>query len=60
MYGHGNHHESQPGAQSTTSNVLLESNMSELSRAMVQLTQANQVIANSQKQNHEVMVTVQQ
>ena len=27
---------------------------------MVQLTQANQVIANSQQQNHQVMVTVQE
>ena len=46
------------GAQSTSSNSLLESNMSQLSRTMLQLAQTNQVIANHQQQNHQAMVDV--
>ena len=34
--------------------------MSKLSKSMLQLTQANQVIANSQQQNHQTMLTIQQ
>ena len=47
------------GAQSTSSNSLLESHMSQLSRTMLQLAQTNQVIANHQQQNHQAMVDVQ-
>ena len=47
------------GTQSTSSNSLLESHMSQLSRTMLQLAQTNQVIANHQQQNHQAMVDVQ-
>ena len=47
------------GAQSTSSNLSLESHMSQLSRTMLQLAQTNQVIANHQQQNHQAMVDVQ-
>ena len=46
------------GAQST-SNSSLESHMSQLSRTMLQLAQANQVIANHQEQNYQAMVDEQ-
>ena len=47
------------GVQSTSSNLLLESHMTQLSRTMLQLAQTNQVIANHQQQNHQAMVDVQ-
>ena len=47
------------GTQSTSSYLLLESHMSQLSRTMLQLAQTNQVIANHQEQNHQAMVDVQ-
>ena len=47
------------GSQSTSSNLLLESHMSQLSRTMLQLAQTNQVIVNHQQQNHQAMVDVQ-
>ena len=48
------------GAQSMTSNASLESHMSQLSKAMVQLTQTNQAMAASQQQNQLASVTAQQ
>ena len=55
------HHPQAPptGAQSTTSNALLETHMSQLSRTMIQLTQANQLIANTQQQNQQAMIDAQ-
>ena len=47
------------GTQSTSSNSSLESHMSQLSKTMLQLAQTNQVMANHQHQNHQVMVDVQ-
>ena len=47
------------GTQSTSSNLSLESHMSQLSRTMLQLAQTNQAIANHQKQNQQAMVDVQ-
>ena len=39
--------------------VHLESHMTEISKTMLQLTQAHERIANTQQQNHQTMVTVQ-
>ena len=47
------------GSQSTSSNLSLESHMSQLSRTMLELAQTNQVIANHQCKNHQGMVDVQ-
>ena len=46
--------------QSMTSNVSLESHMSQLSKTKVQLTQTNQAMAASQQQHQLALVTAQQ
>ena len=43
-----------------TSNASLESQMSQLSKTMVQLAQTNQAMATSQQQNQLALVTAQQ
>ena len=48
------------GAHSTTSTASLESHMSQLSRTMIQLAQANQTMANNQQQHHQAWVSAQQ
>ena len=48
------------GAQSTASNAALKSHMTKISKTMLWLTEAHQEIANSQQQNHQTMVSVQQ
>ena len=60
--GMDNYHNPQApptGAQSTTSNALLETNMSQLNRTMIQLTQAIQLIANTQQWNQQSMINAQ-
>ena len=59
MYNYHNPLEPPTGAQSTTSNASLETHMPQLSRTMIQLAQANQLIANTQQQNHQAMVDAQ-
>ena len=51
MYGHSNNQSSNTpyGAPSMASNASLESHMTEISKTMLQLSQAHQVIANSQQ-----------
>ena len=48
------------GAPSTASGASLKSHMTEISKTMLQLAQAHEKIANTQQQNHQTMVTVQQ
>ena len=48
------------GAPSTASGASLESHMTEISKTMLQLTQAHERIANTQQNNHQTMVNVQQ
>ena len=42
------------------SGAFLESHMTEISKAMLQLAQAHEKIARTQQQNHQTMVNVQQ
>ena len=49
MYNYPHPQAPPTGAQSITSNALLETHMSQLSRTMIQLTQANQLITNTQQ-----------
>ena len=42
------------------SGTSLESHMTEISKTMLQLAQAHERIANTQQQNQQTMVTVQQ
>ena len=60
MYRHNNNQRSNAphGAPSTALNASLESHMTEISKTMLQLTQAQQEIANTQQQNHQTMVNV--
>ena len=62
MYGCSNNQGSNApcGAPSTASNTSLESHMTKISKAMLQLAQAHQEIMNTQQQNHQTMVSVQQ
>ena len=48
------------GAPSMASGISLKSHMTEISKTMLQLAQAHERIANTQQQNHQTMVTVQQ
>ena len=48
------------GAPSTASGTPLESHMTEISKTMLQLAQAHERITNTQQQNQQTMVTVQQ
>ena len=59
MYNYHHPQASPTGAQSTTSNALLEMHISQLSRTMIHLTQANQLIANTQQQNQQAMIDAQ-
>ena len=45
---------------SMASGASLKSHMIEISKTMLQLAQAHERIANTQQQNHQTMVTVQQ
>ena len=45
---------------STASGTSLESHMTEMSKTMLQLAQAHERITNTQQQNHQTMVTIQQ
>ena len=62
MYRHNNNRKSHTanGAPSTASGASLKSHMTEISKTMLQLAQAHEKIANTQQQNHQTMVTVQQ
>ena len=62
MYGHNNNQGSNAPhrALPTASNASLESHMTEISKTMLQLAQAHQEIMNTQQQNHQTMVSVQQ
>ena len=62
MYKHNNNQGSNAphGAPSTASNASLESDMTKISKTMLQLAQAHQEIVNTQQQNHQTMVNVQQ
>ena len=48
------------GAPSMASGTSLESHMTEISKTMLQLAQAHERIANTQQNNHQTMVDVQQ
>ena len=48
------------GAHSMASGASLESHMTEISKTMLQLAQAHERIANTQQNNHQTMVNVQQ
>ena len=52
MYRHNNNQRSASGAP-------LKSHMTEISKTMLQLAQAHKKTANTQKQNHQAMVTLQ-
>ena len=62
MYKHNNNQASSAphGAPSTASNASLESDMTKISKTMLELAQAYQEIVNTQQQNHQTMVNVQQ
>ena len=62
MYRHNNNQNSLTTnrALSTASGPSLESHMTEISKTMLQLAQAHEKIANTQQQNHQTIVTVQQ
>ena len=62
MYRHNNNQSSHTtnGVPSTASGASLESHMTEISKTMLQLAQTHEKIANTQQQNHQTMVTVQQ
>ena len=62
MYGCNNNQGSNAPhvTPSTASTASLESHMTKISKTMLQLTQAHQEITNSQQQNHQTMVSVQQ
>ena len=62
MYRHNNNQRSHTTnrAPSTASGASLKSHMTERSKTMLQLAQAHEKIANTQQQNHQTMVTVQQ
>ena len=62
MYRHNNNQMSctTNGALSTASGASLKSHMTEISKTMLQLAQAHEKIVNTQQQNHQTMVTVQQ
>ena len=62
MYRQNNNQRSHMpnGAPSTASGTSFESHMTEISKTMLQLAQAHERIANTQQQNHQTMVTVQQ
>ena len=62
MYGHNNNQRSNSPheAPSTALNTSLESHMTKISKTMLQLAQAHQEITNTQQQNHQTMVNVQQ
>ena len=47
-------------APSTASGGSLESHMTEISKTMLQLAQAHEKITNTQQQNHQIMIAVQQ
>ena len=47
-------------AASTASGASLKSHMTEMRKTMLQLAQAHERIMNTQQQNHQTMVTVQQ
>ena len=47
-------------APSTASGASLKSHMTEISKTMLQLAQAHERIANTQQNNHQTMVNVQQ
>ena len=48
------------GAPSMASGTSLKSHFSEISKTMLQLAQAHEKIANTQQQNHQTMLNVQQ
>ena len=62
MYRQNNNQRSHAsnGAPSTASGASLKSNMTEISKTMLQLAQAHERIANTQQNNHQTMVNVQQ
>ena len=62
MYQQNNNQRSHVpnGAPSTASDTSLESHMTEISKTMLQLAQAHERIANTQQNNHQTMVNVQQ
>ena len=61
MYRHNNQRSCASNrAPSTASGASLESHMTEISKTMLQLAQAHEKIASTQKQNHQTMVDVQQ
>ena len=62
MYRQNNNQRSHVpnGAPSIASGTSLESNMTEISKTMLQLAQAHERIANTQQNNHQTMVNVQQ
>ena len=62
MYGCNNNQRSNAphGAPSTALNASLESHMTKISKTMLQLAQAHQEMTNTQQQNHQTMVNVQQ
>ena len=62
MYRQNNNQRSHVpnGAPSTASGTSLESHMTEISKTMLQLAQAHERIANTQQNNHQTMVNVQQ
>ena len=62
MYRHNNNQRSHTTnrAPSTASGASLKSHMTEISKTMLQLAQAHEKITNTQQQNHQTMVTVQQ
>ena len=62
MYRQNNNQRSHVpnGAPSMASGASLESHMTEISKTMLQLAQAHERIANTQQNNHQTMVNVQQ
>ena len=62
MYRQNNNQGSHVSNQvpSMVSGTSLESHMTKMSKTMLQLAQAHERIMNTQQQNHETMVTVQQ
>ena len=62
MYRQNNNQRSHTPnrAPSMASGTSLKSHMTEISKTMLQLAQAHERITNTQQQNHQTMVTIQQ
>ena len=62
MYRQNNNQGSHTpnGTPSMASGASLKSHMTEISKTMLQLAQAHKRITNTEQQNHQTMVTVQQ